>query len=371
MIFSYSSIFITCIISGFLILFFHHLVHKKKAYRYYRSDILIVLCLIIVIRLLLPVEFPFTVTIYFPFFMNPISEFLATHIFKGIPISFVLFTIWMTVFIIKSIKLIFLVQKTNRLYTLIEQEAKKYHVSDFIQIDKKYNYPVWIAKGVDVPQVLGLKKIILLPDITFDSDELKHILYHEVQHIRFHDNWIKLFVHLLTIIYWWLPFIYTFNKDISAALEIRADSHVLCSSNKQQVLDYAHDLVHLKSKLHWDASTTTLGPLHSMVISESSDILSYRIHYLLENKFRKKTSKPLLYIIFMLPLLSNLIIFEAIYPNTPEAEEGTYSQEDLDERSIIIHHKDGTYTLFIDGVESEIENPDSELFINIKRVEEK
>ena len=106
-----------------------------------------------------------------------------------------------------------------------------------------------------------------------------------------------------------------------------------------------------------------------MILSESDDILSYRIHYLLENKFRKRTSKVLLYTIFMLPLVSNLIIFEGIHPNSQETI-GTYSQEYLDEKAILVHHKDGTYTLIIDGIEVEIENPNSESLIDVKHVEE-
>ena len=52
-------------------------------------------------------------------------------------------------------------------------------------------------------------------------------------------------------------------------------------------------------------------------------------------------------------------------PNT----EGTYDLDDLLE-GYIIHHKDGSYTLELDGQSIAILDPDSELFNVLKIIEE-
>ena len=69
-----------------------------------------------------------------------------------------------------------------------------------------------------------------------------------------------------------------------------------------------------------------------------------------------------------LPLFSDVIIFEPYYADTPNTES-TYDLDDLSEGHII-HHKDGSYTLELDGQSIAILDPDSELFNVLKIIEE-
>lgn len=72
--------------------------------------------------------------------------------------------------------------------------------------------------------------------------------------------------------------------------------------------------------------------------------LTKRVHYLIAGQRKKKTSKILLSLAFIIPLLSNSIIFEAWYTKT-EDTKGTYSEEEFKSKSYIIDHGDGTYDL--------------------------
>ena len=76
-------------------------------------------------------------------------------------------------------------------------------------------------------------------------------------------------------------------------------------------------------------------------------------------------SKILLSLAFIIPLLSNSIIFEAWYTET-EDTEGTYSEEEFKSKSYIIDHGDGTYDLYLDGQAFSIESPDRPEFEGIK-----
>ena len=93
--------------------------------------------------------------------------------------------------------------------------------------------------------------------------------------------------------------------------------------------------------------------------------LTKRVHYLIAGQRKKKTSKILLSLAFIIPLLSNSIIFEAWYTET-EDTEGTYSEEEFKSKSYIIDHGDGTYDLYLDGQAFSIESPDRPEFEGIK-----
>lgn len=100
-------------------------------------------------------------------------------------------------------------------------------------------------------------------------------------------------------------------------------------------------------------------------VNRGTKTLTKRVHYLIAGQRKKKTSKILLSLAFIIPLLSNSIIFEAWYTET-EDTEGTYSEEEFKSKSYIIDHGDGTYDLYLDGQAFSIESPDRPEFEGIK-----
>ena len=66
-----SSLFITIFFTAILILIFNALLTCKKSYMFFRTDFLSVLAIIIVLRLLFPIEFKFTQSIAATPIMNP------------------------------------------------------------------------------------------------------------------------------------------------------------------------------------------------------------------------------------------------------------------------------------------------------------
>ena len=83
---SVSSVFITIVMTFLMITLFYVILSNKKLIFLLRSDLLIVLSFMIILRLLIPVEWPFTVTIPLPFFMNPLQSFLNYEILNGFSI---------------------------------------------------------------------------------------------------------------------------------------------------------------------------------------------------------------------------------------------------------------------------------------------
>ena len=87
------------------------------------------------------------------------------------------------------------------------------------------------------------------------------------------------------------------------------------------------------------------------MIQDNVHVLEYRINYLMDGMYRKKTSKILMIAVLALPLLTNSIILESAFE--PPNNEDMYDQSDID-KGYIIKHKDGTYELVLDKIRVKI-----------------
>ena len=100
----------------------------------------------------------------------------------------------------------------------------------------------------------------------------------------------------------------------------------MSQSMKRQQKDYLNTLLTIQEKQHEKKSID--AALSNCIINEGTKTLTKRVHYLIAGQRKKKTSKILLSLAFIIPLLSNSIIFEAWYTET-EDTEGTYSEEEF------------------------------------------
>lgn len=103
------------------------------------------------------------------------------------------------------------------------------------------------------------------------------------------------------------------------------------------------------------------------MIQDNAHVLEYRINYLMDGMYRKKTSKILMIVVLALPLLTNSIILESAFE--PPNNEDMYDQSDID-KGYIIKHKDGTYELVFGKLRVEISNPKIECFKDVPIVAE-
>lgn len=355
---SVSSVFITVIMTFLMITLFYVILSNKKLIFLLRSDLLIVLSFMIILRLLIPVEWPFTVTIPLPFFMNPLQSFLNYEILNGFSILNLLLGIWIIGSIYQTFRFIIQMKKINNVFYILEKTANKKQVSDYFDIDVKHNYSVWISNSIPFPMILGFKKIILLPELDLEKDEWIRIIQHEIEHLKHHDNVIKLFLNILLIIYWWFIPVYWLCNKIQLVLEMRVDRKVTKHSSD---FDYAQTLLKVKKELVSKTSVkfNQIGISSTFYINDGTSTLSYRIQYLLESNYKKSTNSILILVIFLIPLISNSIILEPYI--LPELNDNTINPADELEDGFILEHRDGTYSLYKNGNIEKIDKPDDKL----------
>lgn len=370
MLFSVSSFFITLVMSTALILLFELFIAQKKLIRFLRMDIMILLAIVIIIRLLLPFEYTFTISIPFPLVMNYLKDFLKIKLLLPFSILNLLCFIWWLGTIIQFIRYIQNLRKCNLIFSILKNRSMHKYVADYIEVSPKQNYSVWFTEEIDSPMVIGLKKVIFLPQIELEDFEIQDILKHEMQHIKNHDNLIKQIVNIIKIIYWWFPPVYWFSNKIQLAMEMRVDQQITKKYSKNQLLGYANILIKLKKYMIENSHTMsrTLPVSSSFLIGDDEKVLSYRINYLLNSNYKKHTNWLLLLIVLLVPFSTNSIVFEAYTP--PPINDYMTQPADFKQESFILKHADGTYSLFTNGKLKKIKNINDDLYSNLPIINE-
>ena len=358
---SVSSVFITLVITLLMIFLFYLILFNKKLIFLLRSDLLIVLSFMIIIRLLFPVEWPFTITLPFPWIMNPLQSFLDYKILDNFSVLSLLFVIWLIGCGIQVFRFLIQLKKINNVFGVLDKTAIKKKVSDYLEVDHRSDYPVWFADSIPFPMILGLKKIILVPNIDLEESELKHVILHEIEHLKHHDNLIKLFLNILLIIYWWFPPVHWLCNKIQLVLEMRVDKKVTNGLSDLRVAEYADTLLKVQKALSSRKNMTfnQLGVSSTFYINDGSSTLYYRIMYLLNRNYKKSTNALLILIILLVPLISNYIVLEPYI--TPSVDVYSSSSASDLENGFILKHSDGSYSLYIKGNMETISEPDSDL----------
>lgn len=314
-----------------------------------RADLLTALTIIIVLRLFLPFEWPFTITIPLAMVMNPLVSFLNLKLVGEFSVLSGMLLIWLVGTVIQTIRFIIEYKKISNIFDILKRSSDKKSTSDFMEVDRQYDYPIWIDPCIPFPMILGLKKVILLPNLNLEKSEFNLVLQHEIEHLKHHDNWIKLFLNILLIIYWWFLPVYWFCDKIQLVLEMRADQCATKPLSDTDKLAYVETLLKVKKSL------SNMQPKFSKRISfsskfclnDGSNALYFRIHYLLHSPHYKRTNIYLILVIIAIPLLTNSIVFEPFFA-PPMGQEQSFSITDI-EKGYFIQHRDGTYTLYFKG----------------------
>lgn len=339
-----SSFLITLIIVTIMISIFQLLLTRKKSHALFRVDFLAIMLIAILLRLMFPIELPFTFSIYSSVIMTTIRDFLLYEYQSPFSILHLLLGIWFIGSLFQLIRYVWILKELEHLLTGFQQTARHHTLSEYTK-DKK-NINIYITNAVSTPIVMGLHPSIYLPAITYTEKELHNILCHELQHIQHKDLLIKHFINGLVILYWWFIPIYIFRKQIDLYLEMRADEAVLKNMNKYEYLEYVQSMLNIQKK---QIEKHVLSPkLAICFISDGTKKLSYRIDYLLKGKPDRKTNIIFLLFAFLLPFIGNSIIIEPSYLHTSALIKNTYSEEEVAE-SYIIQYADGTYEIVING----------------------
>lgn len=114
------------------------------------------------------------------------------------------------------------------------------------------------------PALVGIRQpAILLPSdwqTRFDDRSLRHVLLHELHHIRHHDllwNWAAIAVQAL---HWFNPLVWFVVSRFQADRELRCDAGALAILSPAERLDYGHTLLRIQESFFAPPAIAGLAP---------------------------------------------------------------------------------------------------------------
>lgn len=229
-----------------------------------------------------------------------------------------------------------------------------------------------ISKGKS-PSIQGLRHpVILIPENVYSEEDYRYVFYHELMHWKEHDMWIKLLVCALNCIFWWNPCSYLLRINLNRTLELRCDQSVSRLLQYPEKLEYIEVLKKTFNSLPTKRKRFRLG---SFTISEfaacpkkfcrnpKKHITVKRADLIMNTSYQKKYNRviPVVTLIIMtiVFVFSYSFIIQPYY-DVPkdEIEVDMYTDEFSSSNPYLVQNDDGTYTIYIDEVDSGVVSSD-------------
>jgi len=215
---------------------------------------------------------------------------------------------------------------------------------------------------VDTPMVTGLfSNIVLLPDYSYDKDELRMIFLHECTHLKNNDLLLKLLIHIYCCIFWWNPVVYLLKADVGFMLELKCDNKVCAKLGKEERLEYIEAINESAKRAVKKHRQRSMLVSSGFITKDDSQLYMYRMNNLLfpKNVGKKRIVPTVLVSLLMVAIIacSFLFIWQAAYRDTEKVEElkkeAVFSDNGLSDESnsYLVKQEDGSYIFYFDGFE--------------------
>ena len=346
--------FMTCFVTILILTGYVHFIMKRNG-TLFRGTIKIVFGVIAVImlRMMVPVNFPFTKTIYSSKLLIGLGNIVYANVYgdREILVSDLLLWLWISVAVILLIRYFYKRLKVRRCleqYIIKDIETKEYY-EPFLKQAKIKNVRIAIIPEGRQSAIFGvIRPIMILPDAVLEEKTVAYMIQHEIKHYANYDLWLKFLVDLLVVIHWWNPIVYMMRKELSLAFELSNDYMVTKDMSELGKIEYAQTLVQaaklMSNQQAYDLNLT------------GGECLETRIKMLLKEKTTEKVRGRLLTAANLFFVFLVMIASFAFVPEVSYKESMPYDSEEFDgafditpENAYYLKTKDG-YELYTDGV---------------------
>ncbi len=304
---------------------------------------------VIAARMLLPVEFRFTVTFPSRHVMTGLRDLMMSTLNFGafeVTVGQTLILLWavgaVCKFFIRALGYLHLKNLTGKCPGYFKHDVGA--VIDRVNgaYGKKGRFEVLLFPGIRTPAIFGvMHPKILMPMTDYTQEEIYYILKHEMLHYYHHDMLLKMLCEFLGVIYWWNPIVFLFNKIIARVLEIRVDSILASGLNEDEKTGYLECIV--KSMRAGRQGETALLITFA---AQKGEAMKQRFRCICGGHWQKSSQRGIVTAALscLLFLASVSVIAEADYNvDIP----GTFSKPSPENAYLL--EKDGCYQLYIDG----------------------
>ena len=319
------------------------------------TSFLFLMVLLGVIRLLIPIDSGRCYIIQSPHVLPALRRFLIRPVAGSFTFASLLLAVWLVG------TLAFLLFDVFKQIRFIKASR------DFPPVDRPdltdlagelgSNFGLLVSPSISRPYVVGLfRPVIYLPDIELPEEQWRIILRHEVQHIRSHDGWKKLFFLVIQALFWWNPLAHISRAEIDTLIELQCDAKVTADMRAEEVDAYLNALKNLATQALERSAPVGASPL----VWDQTQLLAR--FEALQNAGISKKRRPSIFAYLLLLSLFVLSYFVIIQPAT-HPDEADYLADTEEPESVItedtvafsgdlyIVYQDGHYYLYSAGVQ--------------------
>jgi len=310
-------------------------------------------CSLIIIKFILHFEFFFTKTIPIKRILPSIYIFIYKTSFsilnRNIYIIDILLFIWISGFFLKLLKAFFSYIKFYNKIKTYEKVTDKKILNILNDINSGYknkiNFQIIYSDKIESPFIFNVRTpTIIIPHMALSEENWSYILKHEIAHFYHKDLYIKLFIELLTMIYWWNPFIYLLKSQFVNLLEINIDLYITKTLNNDQKLNYLECLLQITQICNKSKNINTINTFYSTKTITLSQRITIILEYIRGINPLLQTITLTLSAIITFFICSFCFIFEP-YDIPKEDQNNTFEIIDYSAYYLIDNHN-GTYDIF-------------------------
>ncbi len=134
----------------------------------------------------------------------------------------------------------------------------------------------------NTPLLLGFfRYTIILPNCTLQPEQLRLVLQHELIHLKRRDNWWKIYMKLLSCIYWFNPIIYLQSSLFDNFCELSCDEKVVRHLDLSQRKQYGLLILEFVQQ-------GSVIPKNCSALQQNMDLLKKRLLHIVQYKKSRK-----------------------------------------------------------------------------------
>lgn len=356
------SVWMTVLCSSILIIIFYFLRKKSILLDVCSVSGVLILYLFCMIRLMIPIELPWTKEVSGGELYNKMYDVISYEIPVGIGIHIyqVLLFIWiigavilLTRYFLQYFKLMRSLEKLP-----VVQKGKTVEILESLVNGNGKKPDIIKTSVLNIPCCIGVfHKKIILPDKQFTDEEMYYILLHEYTHLKNNDVLTKMLINIICALYWWNPIVYLLRKDINQSIEIRCDGIVVAGENKISRSNY---LAVMLSEFKDNCSTSEFVKYKKAIIplyEEHSEKLIERFQLVADGKNDSFVRGEFFALILAICLLtvSYSFIIQSKYDAPIDEIEVDSIDHYVDTNNSYIIIRDGNYIFYSEGRECVID----------------
>ena len=307
-----------------------------------------VLLTAIIVRILLPVEFGFTITLFSRHLLTGLRDFMFSGLRLGgcyLSVGQILLAMW----IAGAVCSIFIRIREYVHSIHIIEKCPGYFKHDVATIIRRINsecgkegkFCVLLVPGIQSPSIFGLvKPKILMPGGDYTEEEIYYILKHEMLHYYQHDMLVKILCEVFCAVYWWNPAVFVLKKLVARVVEIRVDCLLTAGFSEEEKIRYLQCIV--KSMRSGMQERTSLMITFA---AQRGEAMMQRFGCIWENHWAEKGRKGLFIAVSscLLFMASMLFVVEPWYEvDIP----GTFEYPDSETSYLL--EQDGYYEVYVE-----------------------